>query len=240
MLVVEDLVSGYGDLTALFGVNITVNNNESVAIIGPNGAGKSTLVRTLSGLNRSRRGCIIKDGVEVQNLPPHRRVQAGMAVVLENRRLFGELTVRDNLGLAAEAGRKRRIGGSRLTLDDVFDLFPFIRERVDAAVDLLSGGEQQMVAIARSLLLQPDLLILDEPSTGLSPKVVKDIVSVIAQLRRRGMSMLLVEQNVAIAAEASDRAYVLAAGRVQHEIESEVWRDVVKNNDTVVRSYLGG
>jgi ABC-type branched-subunit amino acid transport system ATPase component len=239
MLVVENLGSGYRDLTALSGVSIAVGGNESVAIIGPNGAGKSTLVRALCGLNRTRTGRIIKNGVEIQNLPPHLRVQAGIAVVLENRRLFGELTVRNNLSLAAVAGRRRQLARVKFTLEDVVDLFPFIRERLDAAVDVLSGGEQQMVAIARSLLLQPDLLILDEPSTGLSPKVVKDIVTVIAHLRRCGIAIMLVEQNVAIAAEASDRAYVLAVGRVQHEIEPSAWHDVVKNNDAILRSYLG-
>ena len=239
MLVVEDLVSGYGDLTALSGVNIAVGGNESVAIIGPNGAGKSTLVRTLCGLNHTRAGRIIKNGVEIQKFPPHLRVQAGIAVVLENRRLFGELTVRNNLGLAAEAGRRRQIARDKFTLEDVVNLFPFMRERLDAPLDVLSGGEQQMVAIARALLLQPDLLILDEPSTGLSPKVVKDIVMVIAHLRRLGMAVMLVEQNVAIAAEASDRAYVLAVGRVQHEIEPDAWRNAAKNHDALLRSYLG-
>jgi ABC-type branched-subunit amino acid transport system ATPase component len=240
MLVVEDLVSGYGDLTALSGVCMTVGRNESVAVIGANGAGKSTLVRALCGLNRARRGRIVKDGVEVQDLPPHLRVRAGIAAVLENRRLFGEMTARNNLTLAAEAGRRWEISDHAFTLDEVLDLFPALRERLDAAVDLLSGGEQQMVAIARALLLQPDLLILDEPSTGLSPKVVKDIVEVIARLRRRGMGVMLVEQNVAIAAEASERAYVLAVGRVQHEIGADAWRDLAKDNDAIIRGYLGG
>jgi ABC-type branched-subunit amino acid transport system ATPase component len=239
MLVVENLVSGYGDLTALSGVSIAVGDNESVAIIGPNGAGKSTLVRALCGLNRTRAGRIIKNGVEIQNFPPHVRVQAGIAAVLENRRLFGELTVRNNLNLAAEAGRRRQIAGIKFTLDSVVELFPFMRERLDAPVDVLSGGEQQMVAIARALLLQPDVLILDEPSTGLSPKVVKDIVTVITHLRRQNMAVILVEQNVAIATEASDRAYVLALGRVQHEIEPNAWHNAAKDHDAVLRSYLG-
>ena len=239
MLVIEDLVAGYGDLTALSGVSLAIGKQESVAILGANGAGKSTLVRALCGLNRTWRGRIVKDNVEIQALPPHARVQAGVAAVLENRQLFGELSVRTNLDLAAVAGRKRRTDASRFTLDDVVELFPFMHARLDSAVELLSGGEQQMVAISRALLLQPDLLILDEPSTGLAPKVVKDIVAVIAHLRSRGMSVMLVEQNVAIAAETSDRAYVLSLGRVVHEIEAGTWADAL-GSEAVLRGYLGG
>jgi len=159
-------------------------------------------------------------------LPPHLRTRHGIAVVLENRHLFGELTVRNNLDLAAAHGERyakeqQKISAAhrKFSVGQVLDLFPFMRGRLDDAVELLSGGEQQMVAIARALLLNPELLILDEPSTGLSPKVVRDIVGVMAALREGGMSILLVEQNVALAAETAERAYVMSLGRVVHEIE---------------------
>ena len=164
-------------------------------------------------------------------------------MVLENRHLFGELTVRNNLELAAVHGKRRLPAGGearqRFSLEEVIELFPFMRGRLDAPVALLSGGEQQMVAIARALLLHPELLIMDEPSTGLSPKVVRDIVGVMARLREGGMSLLLVEQNVALAAEVSDRAYVMALGRVVHEIKPGEW-DGFRSNETLLRAYLGG
>jgi branched-chain amino acid transport system ATP-binding protein/nonpolar-amino-acid-transporting ATPase len=163
-------------------------------------------------------------------------------VVLENRHLFGELTVRNNLELAAVHGRRRLPGGRserRFTLDQVVGLFPFMTARLDAPVALLSGGEQQMVAIARALLLHPELLIMDEPSTGLSPKVVRDIVGVMARLRAEGMSLLLVEQNVALASEVADRAYVMSLGRVVHEIRPGEWAGF-RSDEALLRAYLGG
>jgi ABC-type branched-subunit amino acid transport system ATPase component len=167
-------------------------------------------------------------------------------VVLENRHLFGELTVRNNLDLAAAHGERhakeqQKISAAhrKFSVGQVLDLFPFMRGRLDDAVELLSGGEQQMVAIARALLLNPELLILDEPSTGLSPKVVRDIVGVMAALREGGMSILLVEQNVALAAETSERAYVMSLGRVVHEIERGNWGAFI-DNDAVLKAYLGG
>jgi len=160
-------------------------------------------------------------------------------VVLENRRLFGELSVRNNLMLALVHSEHRRAGERRFTLDQILELFPFMRARLDASVALLSGGEQQMVAIARALLLHPELLIMDEPSTGLSPKVVRDIVGVMARLREGGMSILLVEQNVALAAETSERAYVMSLGRVVHEIKRGEWPSFM-SDERLLRAYLGG
>jgi branched-chain amino acid transport system ATP-binding protein/nonpolar-amino-acid-transporting ATPase len=158
--------------------------------------------------------------------------------VLENRRLFGELTVRENLLLADRAGRSG--GGRRVVFDwrDIYALFPVIEERLETPVNLLSGGQQQMVAIARALLLQPDLLIMDEPSTGLAPKVVKDILHVIKDLRGRGIALLLVEQNVGIAADITDRAYVLTLGKIAHEIETGAWGTFLAD-DRLVKAYLG-
>ena len=239
MLKVEHIEAGYGVTPVLRDVSIAIERNEAVSIIGANGAGKSTLVRALCGLLPVRAGRITQDGREIHALPAHARSQLGIAVVLENRRLFGELSVRNNLMLALVHSEHRRAGERRFTLDQILELFPFMRARLDASVALLSGGEQQMVAIARALLLHPELLIMDEPSTGLSPKVVRDIVGVMARLREGGMSILLVEQNVALAAETSERAYVMSLGRVVHEIKRGEWPSFM-SDERLLRAYLGG
>ena len=239
MLRVDNIEAGYGGIPVLRGVSLAIERNESVAIIGANGAGKSTLVRAICGLLPLEAGRIVHDEREIQRLPAHSRSQQGIAVVLENRHLFGELSVRNNLTLAAVHSGRRRENGRRFTLDEVLDLFPFMRARLDASVALLSGGEQQMVAIARALLLHPELLIMDEPSTGLSPKVVRDIVGVMARLREGGMSILLVEQNVALAAETSERAYVMSLGRVVHEVRRGEWAGFM-SDERLLRAYLGG
>jgi branched-chain amino acid transport system ATP-binding protein/nonpolar-amino-acid-transporting ATPase len=180
----------------------------------------------------------VKDGQPIHTLPAHRRADVGIAVVLENRHLFGELSVRQNLELAIYSGQSRKSAGMQFDLQSVLELFPFMRGRLASAVDLLSGGEQQMVAISRALLLKPDLLILDEPSTGLAPKVVRDIVAVVAALRRQGMSLILVEQNVAVAEKNSDRAYVMSLGRVVKHVERGGWPEFVRS-DSLVTAYLG-
>lgn len=238
MLEVTSISAGYGALSVLDDVSLRVGDGEAVALVGANGAGKTTLVRTICGLLRARQGRIAKNGSDITQAPPHDLARHGLAVVLENRRLFGELSVRENLVLAETVGRKARGGKLRFTWDEVTDLFPMVRERLDSAVELLSGGQQQMVAIARALLLQPDLLIMDEPSTGLAPKVVKDILLVIKALRERGMGLLLIEQNVGIAAEITDRAYVMAVGRIVHEIGPGEWQSFL-TDDRLVKAYLG-
>lgn len=236
-LQVDAIDAGYGSIPILRHVSIGIDANESVAIIGANGAGKSTLVRAICGLLPIRAGSIRKDGKSVGAMAAHRRVQEGIGVVLENRHLFGELSVRTNLEIAQRRG-VRRAAERPFTIDDVCSLFPFMRDRLDSAVELLSGGEQQMVAIGRSLLLQPDLLIMDEPSTGLAPKVLRHIAEAVAVLRGRGMSILLVEQNVALAAEIADRAYVMSLGRVVDEIGRDRWEGVL-HDESVLRAYLG-
>ena len=238
MLSVDNITAGYGAITVLREVSLEVKANEAVAVIGPNGAGKSTLVRAICGLNPVRGGEIRKDGRPIHGEPPHRRAARGIAVVLENRRLFGELTVRTNLDLAAGEGDRRAASDRRFTLDSILALFPFMEARLDAHVELLSGGEQQMVAIGRALLLQPDLLILDEPSTGLAPKIVKSLTGVIARIREEGVSVLLVEQNAQLASEATDRAYVMKLGRVVDAIAPERWRGIMAD-DGLKRAYLG-
>ncbi len=236
MLEVAGLDAGYGRLTVLRDVVLHIGAGEIVALVGANGAGKSTLVRVLCGLLAPTAGRIVKDAIDVTRVPTHERVRTGIAVVLENRRLWGELTVRENLRLAEV--NARRGGKVSFTLADVIRLFPIIAERQSSAVELLSGGEQQMVAIARALLMQPDLLIMDEPSTGLAPKIVKEILVVIRGLRERGISLLLVEQNVGIAAEIADRGYVMALGRIVHEIAPGGWQAFL-SDERMVKAYLG-
>ena len=237
MLETERLSSGYGRMTILRDIEIRIADGEVVAIVGANGAGKTTLVRTICGLIAPSAGRIVKDGVDLTAVPTHRRMRSGIAVVLENRRLWGELTVRENLRLAEVNGR--RDSKSRFTFDDVAKLFPIITERHASPVELLSGGEQQMVAIARALLMQPDLLIMDEPSTGLAPKIVKEILKVLAGLRARGISLLLVEQNVALVAEIADRGYVMSVGKIVHTIDQGEWQRFL-GDETLVKAYLGG
>ncbi|MSP81248.1 MAG: ABC transporter ATP-binding protein [Rhodospirillales bacterium] len=238
MLELKSISAGYGALTVLRDVSLKVGDGEAVALVGANGAGKTTLVRTICGLLPARTGSILKNDVDVTTTPAHDLARHGLAVVLENRRLFGELTVRENLVLAETAGRRVRAGRNRFSWDEVTALFPVVRERLESPVELLSGGQQQMVAIARALLLQPDLLIMDEPSTGLAPKVVKDILLVIRTLRDRGMGLLLIEQNVGIASEITDRAYVMAVGNIVHEIGRGEWQAFLLD-ERLVKAYLG-
>jgi ABC-type branched-subunit amino acid transport system ATPase component len=230
--------SGYGALTVLHEISLSIESGEAVAVVGANGAGKTTLARTICGLNAVRGGTLTKDGADLTRVPTHKMAHHGIGIVLENRRLFGELTVRENLLLAQKAGRAARGDKATLSWDDVCDLFPIIGERIYSHVELLSGGQQQMVAIARALLLQPDLLIMDEPSTGLAPKVVKDILQIIAKLRLRGMGLLLIEQNVGIAAEITERAYVMSLGRIVHEIGRGEWQAFL-SDDRIAKAYLG-
>jgi len=238
MLAIESVSAGYGALTVLHGISLTIGDGEAVAVVGANGAGKTTLVRAICGLNRVSGGRIVKDGVDVTAVPAHHLARHGLAVVLENRRLFGELTVRENLRLAEKVGLSARVIERKFSWDDVCRLFPVIGERINSPVELLSGGQQQMVAIARALLLQPDLLIMDEPSTGLAPKVVKDILQIIATLRARGMGLLLIEQNVGIAAEITERAYLMSLGRIVHTIGKGEWQDFLRD-DRLAKAYLG-
>jgi branched-chain amino acid transport system ATP-binding protein/nonpolar-amino-acid-transporting ATPase len=238
MLSTRQLTAGYGTVPVLFGVDIEVGEGESVSIIGANGAGKSTLVRAVCGLLPAMAGEVVKDGTSIEKLPAFRRAELGIAVVLEGRHLFGELSLESNLRIAEAQGQKRKSPRFDITFEEVLGLFPFMRERLDAPVGVFSGGEQQMVAIGRALLLKPEILILDEPTTGLAPKVVREIVRVIQNLRGRGMSLLLVEQHVAVAAECSDQAFVLSLGRVVDRIGPDRWH-LQSTTETLATAYLG-
>lgn len=238
MIEVDGLEAGYGDVSVLNSVSLHVEANETVAVIGANGAGKSTLVAALCGLVPARAGRIKHHGVDITHVPPHQRVRLGIGAVLEGRHLFGSMTVRQHLTLGQLGARTTHTNEIRFGEGDVLGLFPFLRERLDDAVELMSGGEQQMVALARALLLQPQLLILDEPSTGLSPLVVRQIMNTIGTLRERGMGILLVEQNVALAAEVTDRAYVLSVGRIAHQVGEGEWEKFLAD-EQLVHAYLG-
>jgi branched-chain amino acid transport system ATP-binding protein len=211
LLAAEDLDVAYGDFQVLWEVSAHVDEGEIVALLGPNGAGKSTLMNTISGLLRPRRGRVVFGDRRIDTLPAHRIVGEGIAHVLERRRLFPFLTVRDNLVLGAHhpAARRQRTA----TLEQVERLFPILHERRHQLAHTLSGGEQQMVAIARGLMARPRLLMIDEPFLGLAPRVVREIGAVIRRIHGEGVAVLFVEQNVELALTLAHRGYILESGR---------------------------
>ena len=236
MLQVRDLHVYYGGLHALKGVNLEVKKGEIVAIIGRNGAGKTTLLNSLSGLVRAKKGSILFRGREITGLKPHQIVELGLYQVPEGRLIFSPLTVLENLELGAYL--RTTPEERKKTLEDmeyVLELFPILKERLHQQAGTLSGGEQQMLAIGRALVGKTKLLILDEPSLGLAPMVVKEIFQIIARLRRDGGTILLVEQNARAALAISDRAYVMEAGRVVMEGPSQE----LLGREEVQKAYLG-
>jgi branched-chain amino acid transport system ATP-binding protein len=215
MLEVDGLEAAYGKIQVLWGVSMTVARGETVAVIGANGAGKTTLLRSVAGLLRPRAGRIGFRGEAIGGLPAHQVARRGLALVPEGRELFPHMSVSENLLLGARLCPSRQRAAE--TLEWVFELFPVLRERRRQTASTLSGGQQQMLAIARALMASPSLLLLDEPSTGLSPLVVGSIFEVIGRLGERGGTTLLVEQNVHLALAVAQRAYVLERGRVTLE-----------------------
>jgi branched-chain amino acid transport system ATP-binding protein len=226
----------YGNVQALKGVSLHVNEGEIVALIGANGAGKTTTLRAISGLLAPRRGKAVFAGKAIGGLSPEAVVRMGISQVPENRRLFGALSVRDNLllgGYHLAWGEKRtKLRGD---LERVYELFPVLRERAQQLAGTLSGGEQQMLAIGRALTSRPRLLLLDEPSLGLAPRAARAIFDAIPQFRQQGLTVLLVEQNARAALQIADRAYVLETGRVVMEGSSQE----LLNQKEVQRAYLG-
>lgn len=232
LLEVRDLRAGYGETEVLHGVNLTVDPGEIVAVLGSNGVGKSTLNRTISGIVRARAGTIRFDGAAVEREKPAVIVARGLIHVPEGRRIFPNMSVRENLDL----GSYRRAGARRATnRDRVFAIFPRLRERQSQRAGTLSGGEQQMLAIGRGLMAEPSLIILDEPSLGLSPLLVEELFALIARINAEGMSVLLVEQNVMQSIEIADRAYILADGKF---VMSGAAADIGANPE-LKRTYLG-
>jgi branched-chain amino acid transport system ATP-binding protein len=233
MLRVDDLHTYYGNIAALKGVSLEVRDGEIVALIGANGAGKTTMLRTISGLLRPRRGTITLDDARIDGLPPHHITALGLAHAPEGRRLFGRMTVLENLEMGAFVRRDR--AGILADVERVLDLFPRLRERKVQKAGTMSGGEQQMLAIGRALMAQPRLLLLDEPSMGLAPLVVQAIFATLEEINRQGVTVLLVEQNAHMALGVAARGYVLETGRIVLTDTAERLRD----DESVQRAYLG-
>jgi len=233
MLQVKDLVSGYGEVQVLWETSLKLEKGKLTTLVGSNGVGKSTLLRTVMGLLRPWQGSITFQGQDMTRQSAHARAKAGLVLVPEGRQLFSDMTVIENLEMGAFPPRSR--AHFQKNLDRVFALFPRLSERPHQKAGSLSGGEQQMVAVARGLMAEPEVLIIDELSLGLSPILALSLFESLIQLKKQGLTMLLVEQNVAMALGVSDYGYVLSQGRVSLEGES---RQLLENDD-IRRTYLG-
>jgi branched-chain amino acid transport system ATP-binding protein len=234
MLRIIDLVSGYGPIDVLHDINIDFKDASVVSVLGANGAGKSTLLKTISHVVKPRKGSIIFDGVDITHFEPSQIAKNGIAHVPEGRHIFPNLTVKDNLLVGGYFRSKKE---NEESMDFVFSLFPVLKERVNQQAGTLSGGEAQMLAIGRGLMAKPKLLLLDEPSLGLAPKIVSEIFHVIRTLAdKTGLKVLLVEQNARKALDISDYAYILVLGRIALHGNPED----LKENEEVKKLYLGG
>jgi branched-chain amino acid transport system ATP-binding protein len=234
LLEVRDLHVSYGKVEAVHGVSLDVDAGSIVTVIGPNGAGKSTMLAALMGLLRSR-GSVRYAGSDVASVPVESRVAAGLTLVPERRELFGELSVQDNLRLGAFQRVRRGEKGAAGDLSEVYQRFPRLAERRDQLAVTLSGGERQMLAIGRALMAKPKLLMLDEPSLGLAPRIVRDIFHIVADLRADGVAILLIEQNARAALQIADSGYVLETG----ELVLQGAAAELAGNPRVIESYLG-
>ena len=236
MLKIRNLESGYGSLKVLRHISIHVNAGEIVTIIGANGAGKTTLLKTIAGLIRPRAGDMLFEKADITRMSPEKIVFLGCSLVPEGRQVFAPMTVRENLLLGGYVQFKRKkrneVDGD---LGKIFHMFPILKEREEQLAGTLSGGEQQMLAIGRALMARPKVIMMDEPSMGLAPLIVKDIFSIIRKLRDEGNTVLLVEQNAKAALCIADRGYILETGRIILEEKAE---DLLSNRD-VQRAYLG-
>jgi branched-chain amino acid transport system ATP-binding protein len=234
LLNISNLHAGYGKIRALKGIDLKVRQGEIVALLGSNGAGKSTTLKAISGLLLPEEGSIEWEGASIRGLAPHRIAERGVIHVPEGRRIFSGLTVLENLELGAFTIRKEK----RLVkegIEQAFALFPRLKERAKQLAGTLSGGEQQMLAISRGLMARPRLLMLDEPSMGLAPIVVQEIMAIIAEINRQGVTILLIEQNAKAALRLAHRGYVMETGRIIMEDEA----DVLYRDEKIVKAYLG-
>lgn len=232
MLNVTDLNAGYGKVPILFDINFNVDEHETVAIIGPNGAGKSTLLKALSGLVHPSGGKIELNGQDLAGLPPDQVVRHGIAYVPEGGRPFPNMSVMDNLKMGAFTRRENLKNG---VLDEMLELFPVLKQRANQYARTLSGGERQMLAIARGLVSRPKLIMLDEPSLGLAPKLVDEIYQKLRALKERGLTVLLVEQNISYSLELADRGYVLENGRIVMQGDCQE----LARSEHIKKAYLG-
>ena len=232
MLKVKDLRAGYGKVDVLHGINLEVNASECVALVGANGAGKSTTLKCICGLIEARSGSIEFEGHRIDGLPGHSIVRRGITMCPEGRQVFAEMSVLENLEMGAHT---RHDKAQRSDLEEMLDLFPVLRDRVRQRAGTLSGGEQEMLAIARALMSRPKLCIFDEPSLGLAPKIVEEVEQTIARIKARGTTILLVEQNASMALRLSDRAYVFEAG----EIVLTGTGQELQDHPEVSKAYLG-
>jgi branched-chain amino acid transport system ATP-binding protein len=235
MLKISNVETFYGKIQALRGVNININKGEIVSLIGSNGAGKSTLLMTISGVNKAKTGEIIFEGKNIEKYEPHDIVDLGIAQAPEGRRIFSRLTVEENLRLGAHANEKGKFFD--IDVKDIYDLFPVLSDRKSQRGGTLSGGEQQMLAIGRALMNRPKVLLLDEPSLGIAPKLVNQIFSAIKNINKeKKVTIFLVEQNAKKALELADRAYVLVNGKVTIQGTGQ---ELLKNQD-IQAAYLEG
>jgi branched-chain amino acid transport system ATP-binding protein len=232
LLAVRDVKSRYGRIEVLHGISFDVAEGEIVTLVGSNGAGKTTLLRALSGVQPTTAGSISFAGASIQSLPPHRRVALGLSQVPEGRQVFASLSVADNLLLG---GVTRKDIAVAADLESIYAMFPVLANKRQDAAGTLSGGQQQMLAIGRALMARPKLMLLDEPSMGLAPKLVEQIFGIIADFRRRGLTVLLVEQNANVALTIADRGYVIETGRITISGRG----DALLNDPRVRAAYLG-
>lgn len=233
MLEVRDLEVNYGSINAIKKISFDVNEGEVIALIGANGAGKTTTLHTITGLLKARSGSVMFEGKELLKTPPHKIVEMGMAHVPEGRRIFQQLTVYKNLTLGAFTRKDK--GAIDETLKMVYSKFPRLEERKKQVAGTLSGGEQQMLAMGRALMSKPKIVLMDEPSMGLSPLFVAEVFKIIEEIRAGGTTVLLVEQNAKKALEIADRAYVLETGKIVLSGDAKE----LMNNDSVKKAYLG-
>jgi branched-chain amino acid transport system ATP-binding protein len=234
MLRIRDVHAGYGATPILFGVSLEVQPGEAVALLGKNGMGKTTLMKTAMGFLKPWRGTIEYDGVDLTRLTPHDIARLGIGFVPENRRIFPGLTVRENLELGLSASSNRSDALRRQRLDEVFAHFPRLKERIDQAGKTLSGGEQQMLAIARVMMAGARLILMDEPTQGLAPAFIRHIRDMVGELKRLGVTVLLVEQNARVALSVCDRGYIMEKGSIVFEASSRELRE-----SPVTREKLG-